>query len=292
MRRALLIATLAIGLAARAAGDQGRPQLDVTLASRAMQPGEVVIVRVACDCGGAAPVATAFGAAVPLASEGRGWMGLLGIDVDVRPASYRLVVSVPGTAAIAPRTLELPVVNKSFRTRRLRVDDAFVTPPASVEARIARDAAALQAIFKTQSPRAWEGPFVAPVAPVAAAPSSSFGTRSFFNGVPRQPHGGTDFSSRTGTPVVAPGAGRVALADDLYFTGNTVVVDHGAGIFSLMAHLSAITVKEGEPVPRGATLGRVGATGRVTGPHLHWAVRLHGARVDPLSLLAMTAAAR
>jgi murein DD-endopeptidase MepM/ murein hydrolase activator NlpD len=105
--------------------------------------------------------------------------------------------------------------------------------------------------------------------------------------VPRSPHSGADFVSPEGTPIRAPNAGTIVLARDLYFSGNTVVIDHGLGLFSLVAHLSAMEVKEGETVDAGAIVGRVGATGRVTGPHLHWAVRANGARVDPLSLLAV-----
>jgi murein DD-endopeptidase MepM/ murein hydrolase activator NlpD len=128
----------------------------------------------------------------------------------------------------------------------------------------------------------WRGRFVMPV---DSAVISNFGTRSIFNGELRQPHGGADLASPTGTPVRAPNAGRVALADDLYFTGNTIVIDHGGGLFSLLAHLSRLDVRAGEDVPRGAVVGAVGATGRVTGPHLHWTIRLGKARVDPVSLV-------
>jgi murein DD-endopeptidase MepM/ murein hydrolase activator NlpD len=117
--------------------------------------------------------------------------------------------------------------------------------------------------------------------------NSRFGTRSIFNGKPRNAHGGADFLSPAGTPIHAPNAGRVVIARDLYFSGNTVVIDHGLGLFSMLAHLSAIDVREGQMVGADQILGRVGATGRVTGPHLHWAVRANGARVDPLSLLAL-----
>jgi len=263
----------------------GQQPLDVAVAARAMHPGEVVRVVVTCDCGGSSPVATALGTEIPLTLEGGKWVGLFGIDLDVAPGSYPLAVSVPGADEGASRTVDLLVAPKTFRTRQLRVNEAYVTPPPAVEARIAREAAKLQKLMKGRTPRAWEGAFISPV-PVQ--PSDNFGMRSVFNGQPRQPHGGIDFSSAIGTPIRAPGAGRVVLADDLYFTGNTVVVDHGLGLISLMAHLSKIAVTEGQVVFRGETLGLVGATGRVTGPHLHWAVRLGGARVDPLSLLAMT----
>ena len=116
---------------------------------------------------------------------------------------------------------------------------------------------------------------------------SRFGTRSIFNGQARNPHSGADFMSPAGTPIQAPNAGRVALARDLYFSGNTIVIDHGLGVFSLLAHLSAFDVREGDTVAAGQVVGRVGATGRVTGPHLHWAVRVADARIDPLALLAL-----
>ena len=103
----------------------------------------------------------------------------------------------------------------------------------------------------------------------------------------RNPHGGADFLSPAGTPIRAPNAGRIAVARSLYFSGNTVIIDHGLGLFSTLAHLSAIDVHEGELVAPGQRIGLVGATGRVTGPHLHWAVRAADARVDPLSLLAV-----
>jgi murein DD-endopeptidase MepM/ murein hydrolase activator NlpD len=167
----------------------------------------------------------------------------------------------------------------------LSVDEAFVNPPAGTEARIQQEAAALQRIWKTSAAeRLWTGPFVRPVPGEAV---SRFGTRSIFNGQPRNPHSGADFMSPSGTPIHAPNGGRVMLARDLYFSGNTVVIDHGLGVFSLLAHLSAIDVHEGDIVDADQIVGRVGATGRVTGAHLHWAVRIGDARVDPLSVLAL-----
>jgi murein DD-endopeptidase MepM/ murein hydrolase activator NlpD len=117
--------------------------------------------------------------------------------------------------------------------------------------------------------------------------NSRFGQRSRFNGELRSPHAGTDFMSPAGTPVEAPNAGRVAVARDLYFTGNTVIIDHGLGVFSTLAHLSRVDVQEGQHVNGGDVVGLVGATGRVTGPHLHWALRVGGARVDAMSILAL-----
>ena len=171
------------------------------------------------------------------------------------------------------------------RSRGAPVNEAFVTPPASEQARIDREAALLADVWKAPAAeRLWTAPFVRPVPQEA---NSAFGTRSIFNGKPRNAHGGADFLSPGGTPIHAPNAGRIAVARNLYFSGNTVIIDHGLGLFSMLAHMSAIDVHEGDRVTAGQILGRVGATGRVTGPHLHWAVRASGARVDPLSLLAL-----
>src|SRR5262249_52691915 len=132
--------------------------------------------------------------------------------------------------------------------------------------------------------RLWTEGFVRPVPGPANA---TFGSRSVFNGERRQPHAGADFMSPAGTPVRAPNGGRGVFAGGRVFPGHTVLLGHGLGAFSLLAHLSSIDVHEGNVVARGETIGKVGATGRVTGPHLHWAVRLSGARVDPLAVLAV-----
>jgi murein DD-endopeptidase MepM/ murein hydrolase activator NlpD len=125
------------------------------------------------------------------------------------------------------------------------------------------------------------------IRPVPQRANSAFGTRSVFNGEPRNAHSGADFLSPAGTPVKSAASGRVMLAKNLYYSGNTVIVDHGLGVFSMFAHLSRIDVKPGTDVTEGQVVGLVGATGRVTGPHLHWTARVSGARVDPLALLAV-----
>jgi murein DD-endopeptidase MepM/ murein hydrolase activator NlpD len=172
---------------------------------------------------------------------------------------------------------------RKFETRTLRVSPEFVNPPASMMERIANDARRVREAYgQSASERLWQAPFIRPVDdPV----SSQFGRRSILNGQARSPHTGTDFASVTGTPIKAPNAGRIALADDLYFTGTTVIIDHGLGLLSMFAHLSKLEVREGDRVTAGQIVGRVGASGRVTGPHLHWGLRVSDARVDPLSAL-------
>lgn len=280
---AMLGVALSVG---SVAGTQERPTIEISVAARSVQPGEVVRLDIRCTCHDEAPSATVFGQDVPLFSMSAdgGWRGLIGIDLETTPGAYPVAVTMGRDGQVAA-TRSLEVAAKQFTVRRLRVAGRFVDPPASAQVRIAREAGILDSLFAASTARGWDLPFRLPV---TQAPISNFGTRSVFNGKPRSPHGGVDFASPTGTPIEAPSAGRIVLAMPLYFTGNTVIIDHGQGIYSLFAHLSKFKVKQGAPVARGDVVGLVGATGRVTGPHLHWTVRLHGARVDPLSLVAAT----
>jgi murein DD-endopeptidase MepM/ murein hydrolase activator NlpD len=256
--------------------------LHVAVAARQVQPGELVVMTIGSQPAAPRIRVRAFGRDLEPFSIGEGeWRVLIGIDLDTAPGTY--TVDIEADAARA--THELVVLPKQFRTRRLAVDEAFVNPPESVEARIRSDQERLERTWRQATPRRlWDAPFVRPV---PGPTNSAFGTRSVFNGQARTPHGGADFLSPAGTPVVAPNAGRIAIARDLYFSGNTVVIDHGLGLFSLLAHLSKLDVAEGDFVQPGELIGLVGATGRVTGPHLHWAVRVAGARVDPVSVLAL-----
>jgi murein DD-endopeptidase MepM/ murein hydrolase activator NlpD len=258
--------------------------VSLSFASRASQPGELVVVTIDAteDIGAKARVhLRAFDRDVKtFASGDHRWRALVGIDLDVKPGTYPVTATVDDVKAAR----SLVVTAKTFRTRRLTVNPDFVTPPASEAARIQADAKLLEHTWASAAPERLWTPFSAPV---PQPTNSAFGTRSIFNGTPRNAHGGADFLSPAGTPVVAPSAGRVAVARDLYFSGNTVIIDHGLGLFSTLAHLSSIEVREGDTVSARQPIGRVGATGRVTGPHLHWAVRVGGARVDPLSLLAL-----
>jgi murein DD-endopeptidase MepM/ murein hydrolase activator NlpD len=254
----------------------------VTVQARAERPGELIVLSISTA---SAPVRVrAFNRDLPVYAAGdREWRALIGIDLDVKPGTYAVTID----AGQPPQHVvhELHVQKRIFRTRRLTVDEAFVTPPPAEAERIEREARLLERTWTSSSAeRLWTEPFVRPVQEPA---NSAFGTRSIFNGKPRNAHGGADFLSPAGTPIHAPNAGRIAIARNLYFSGNTVVIDHGAGLFSMLAHLSATEVAEGNRVEAGQVIGRVGATGRVTGPHLHWAVRATGARIDPLSLLAV-----
>lgn len=253
--------------------------LTVTHAARALRPGELVVLTITAPA--TVPVTVrAFDRSWPaIRTESGEWRALIGIDLATKPGRHEVMV----TAGEAQSSYPLDVHARAFPTRRLTVDPALVNPPPHARARIAREARELTAIWAASPPEPfWRDRFVRPVPDEA---NSAFGTHSVYNGERRSQHGGADFRSPTGRPIKAANAGRVVLAGDLYFTGHTVVVDHGQGLVSLFAHLSGIDVKPGATVAAGDVVGKVGATGRVTGPHLHWTVRLNGARIDPLSLL-------
>ena len=257
----------------------------VSVAARSIQPGELVVLTLTTSSSDTSVRARAFGRDLkPIRTSSTEWQILIGIDLDTKPGRYDVSIT-SGPSEKDRITQLLTVLPKTFATRRLTVDAAFVNPSAEQAARIKEDTARLNGAWGSSAPTSlWSGAWARPV---PGAANSVFGTRSIFNGEPRSPHGGADFQGTAGTPVKAPNSGRVVLAGDLYFTGNTVVIDHGAGLFSLFAHLRTINVREGDPVATNAVVGELGATGRVTGPHLHWAVRLDGARIDPLSLLAL-----
>jgi murein DD-endopeptidase MepM/ murein hydrolase activator NlpD len=208
---------------------------------------------------------------------------LLGVDV-ARPVGESALVLQDGDAA--PCRVGLEVAEAGFGTRELRVARRFVDLRPSDQRRAGEEAARLEAIFAAASPeRLWRGPFDLPLRGIE--PTPNFGQRRILNGEARSQHSGVDFRARTGTPVRAAQRGRVALAEPLFWSGRTVILDHGLGLFTVYGHLSAIDVRVGRLVPGGTRLGRVGATGRVTGPHLHWSVRLDGARVDPMELVGL-----
>lgn len=285
----IALTTMLLAVASLAGSAQEESRVQTVVFDRAVQPGEVVRLDVTCDCQPKGATATVFGQDVPLfpMRDGDAWRGLIGIDLDISPGTYPIAVVVD--RVVQPpvtTTRDLAVITKRFPIRRLRVPARFVNPPESAIERIQDEAHRLQTLFQTVTwPRQWHRAFQAPA---RAQTTGSFGTRSVFNGQPRNPHSGVDFRSKTGTPVAAPATGVVTAAESLFFTGNTLVIDHGLGLYSLLAHLSKFAVKAGDRVRRGQIVGFVGATGRVTGPHLHWSVRLNGARVDPLSLIAAT----
>jgi murein DD-endopeptidase MepM/ murein hydrolase activator NlpD len=224
---------------------------------------------------------------LPLVRVDEQWLTVLGVDLDRAPGTHELVVERDfGAAGSMSETGEVMVQAREFPTTRLTVEPGYVELSPENEQRAAREAAEIDAIYATLTAvRYWTEPFAVPIP--GATGGSNFGHRRIFNGQARNPHAGADLTATTGTPILAANRGRVVLAKDLFFSGNAVFLDHGQGVYSVYLHLSEILVEPGQMLERGQRLGLAGATGRVTGPHLHWGVRVLDARVDPFSLLEL-----
>lgn len=265
------------------------PAVDVRVDARSLQPGELVVLTITTREPAERVRARAFSRVIPAYRvDEKTWKAVIGLDLGVDPGRHDVSIEAIRGGKTERATYPLDVTSKTFRTRTLTVDSAFVDPPARVQARIKEEAAEMARLWvDSAAERLWAASFVRPVPHDA---NSAFGSRSVFNGQARSSHSGADFASPAGTPVRSPNGGRVVLARDLYYTGGTVVIDHGLGLVSLFAHLSSIDATVGQRVEAGQVVGKVGATGRVTGAHLHWTLRAGGARVDPLSLLAVLGA--
>lgn len=224
---------------------------------------------------------------VPFVQTEQGWFTVIGVDLDTPSGSYPVEVSfsyLDGRQRIETETIE--VQSKSFPTTELTVAPGFVQLSPENQERAARESREIGAVYATLTPAAhWSEPFQVPIP--GATGGRNFGHRRVFNGEPRAPHSGADLSATTGTEIHAANAGRVVLAKDFFFNGNAVFVDHGLGVYTMYLHLSEILVDVGDFVERGQVVGLAGATGRVTGPHLHWGARILDARVDPFSLLTL-----
>ena len=210
---------------------------------------------------------------------------LLGVPLGTSSTGLPVEIKLEdaeGRSRIYRETLQ--VVQTPRPEERLSLPPAMVTPQdPKIINRIQQEQTRLKKLFSTATVPTW----TTFSAPVDDATGSVFGLRRILNGHPRSPHGGVDFRSPAGRPVKAAANGRVALADNLYFTGNTVIIDHGGKLFSIYAHLQKITCQLGDKIPVGSVLGTVGKTGRASGPHLHWGIRLRGDRIDPLALLRL-----
>ena len=213
------------------------------------------------------------------------WFALAGVDVEAPVGSSTLHVTVKTAGGSEDVSRSVPVLQAHYRTGTLTVAPKFVEPPAEETARIKAESELKAKVFaESAGEPLWEGDFRVPV---KAEATDSFGTRRMFNGKLASVHKGADFRAAMGTPVHAGNSGVVVIARPLYFEGNCVVIDHGLGLYTLYMHFSRIDVREGQRVKTGDALGLSGATGRVTGPHLHWAVRWQGAYLDPIKLLRL-----
>ena len=225
------------------------------------------------------------GKTIPYIHSGAQWTTVLGVDLDVKAGDYTAELNVTKNGVTEDRTLAISVKTVPYPVQHLTVADEFVSLSPENTERALREAKELEEIHNTVSDVAlWRESFVVPI---PGGTGTNFGSRRVFNGESRNPHAGADLKATTGTPIRSTNRGRVVLAKNLFFTGNTVIVDHGLGIYTLYAHLSRIDVKKDATVERAQVIGLAGATGRVTGPHLHWGARVQNARVDPFSLIKL-----
>ena len=270
-RRSLLLALAAAGFEAGAAPAPALPRTQAV-------PGGVAKVPL-----GAAPERPAAHVdATPLLVVGtpQAWTAFVGIPLAAKPGPAQIAVRDAG----GERTVPYTVRPKSYLVQKLRVAPGQVNLSPEDLARHERERAHQQQVMATFSAPAPADLSMA--APVPGPRSSSFGLRRVFNGEPRAPHAGMDIAAPAGAPITAPLAGRVIDTGNYFFNGGTVWLDHGGGLLTLYCHLSATHVKAGDAVGRGDVLGAVGATGRATGPHLHWGVMLNRTMVDPALFLA------
>jgi len=211
---------------------------------------------------------------------------ILGIDLLQKPGEKILEVELwKGKEMPEKLSVGLEIASRDFPKKKLTVAPKYVSPPKEELERIKREAELLAHIYSLTTPE-WlaEGPFILPC---EGKLFPNFGQQRIYNNVPRSVHSGVDIAVPTGHPIKAANSGRVVLASDLYYSGKTVIIDHGLGLFTSYSHLSKILVRRGEIVTTGQVVGLAGSTGLSTGPHLHWAVKVNQARVDPLALLEL-----
>ncbi len=215
------------------------------------------------------------------------FVGLLGIDMQDAPGTHELVVDVQSLQHNQQLSYNVLVVKKAFPVQKLTLPKSKVDLNAKSLARVRGEQRRVRKVLGIVSDqKLWKDSFVEPV---QGKISGAFGRKRVINGQPKNPHSGEDIAAPKGTNVLAMNDGIVRLTADHFFSGKGLFIDHGLGLISMYFHLSKVSVKDGERVRRGQPVGKVGATGRATGPHLHWGVRLNGARVDPYSLVRLSA---
>ncbi len=213
-----------------------------------------------------------------LESVGGGWRGVAAVPLGTKSGIYELVIkSRTGTQLVLP----IRVADHDYGEQRLTVKNEMATPmrPENLK-KIKQDRRDLKIAYSSSEPRVLLSDELVP--PLNAKLTSQFGTRRFLNGKPKSPHGGIDYKAKIGVPVRAAAQGRVVLAEELYYSGKIVIIDHGLSVFTLYMHLSEIDCLAGDQIVAGQVIGKSGRSGRVTGPHLHFGVKIAGIFVDPL----------
>jgi murein DD-endopeptidase MepM/ murein hydrolase activator NlpD len=285
----LLILAFPAGLAALTVEMLRTPSgVTIRMDCPSLQPGEPLLFVLEGRPDVNAAVLEFLGKTVVMrpARPGRDALAFLGLDLDVKPGRYPLDVRVEKRDGTLERIhREIAVLDKTFPSLKLWVGQEYATPPKAALERIRRESEMISLIFSLDTPE-WlgDGDFIAPN-PADHGPN--FGQRRLTNNVLRSVHTGVDVEVPYGGPISAVNSGRVVLASSLYLSGKTIIIDHGLGVFSFYGHLSDLLVKRGDRVAKGQVIGKCGTTGRSTGPHLHWSMRIFDSRVDPYEMLAL-----
>ena len=289
MKSLRLLALTAFFLVSVETASYADHRLRVEFWPRTLKQGDVCLIRASSS----APFETIHGEfrgkRFPMSGGARQgiYEGLLGIDMDTGSGAYQLkVMRTDEAERIHTRVLVLKVGKADFGIQTLSLPSSMVDLDPQTVKRVEKEEARLKVLFQGhREEKIWKGPFARPV---PGGSSTAFGLRRMINGQTKSPHTGVDLRAEEGASILASNNGIVVLVDHLFFSGKSVILDHGWGIYSMYFHLSETLVREGERVRKEAVLGRVGSTGRSQGPHLHWGIRIDGARVDPFALLGLT----
>lgn len=215
------------------------------------------------------------------------WHALAGVDLEAQPGQYGLdVTATLADGRTAHSTQQVTVAAGDFKTGDINVPENYVNPTDAEQKQIAQDGVLKKRVYgRSALHPLWSGDFIKPV---NAASTMSFGESRILNEEKTSLHTGTDFPVAENSPILASNSGTVVLVHDLFYEGNTVIIDHGLGLFTVYLHMARIDVREGDKLEKGAKLGLSGASGRVTGPHLHMGARWNGVWLDPVQLLGLT----
>ena len=259
--------------------------LDVTLTPSIIGQGEVALLSIQ-KLGNAKPTVTWMGKKITLLSDNKNkaWAGFIGADLTTKPGRYN--INITFSDSTRPHAITVNVLSRDYGSRRLTLPKKMVELDTATLKRVRKESKTVKGLFLSSGKNPlWMGKWIRPVPGMIVSP---FGCRSIINGMERSPHSGVDLKTAEGDPIKAPNKGTVALVAHHFFSGLSIVIDHGGGIQSMYFHLSKDFVKVGQVVEKGAIIGLAGSSGRVTGPHLHFGIRLNNRRIDPIQLIEIS----
>jgi murein DD-endopeptidase MepM/ murein hydrolase activator NlpD len=281
----LLLITVGAQLAPALYGAIAMAQSRIYLSSRVIPQGDIALLKITADKG-ETPQVIWMNREIYLLSDQQetDWYAFLGADLRAKPGQYKILIKFPASGH--EEQLEIEIRKKDYGVRNLTLPKNMVDLDPKTLERAREESRTMKGLWEA-SPSAplWSGPFLRPVPGEVVGP---FGQRSVINNQPRAPHSGVDLKGERGAPIRTINHGQVALCSDHFFSGLSVVIDHGGGVQSMYFHLERILVQQGQMVRKGDVIGLVGSSGRATAPHLHWGIRMNGARIDPLQLILLS----